>query len=283
MKNYNESPEIPQPVKRPPVLKQIDIPEPPRHTQIQPRCVTCQHFEMCKFRNDYLKTITLLQRVLGDPQVDYELTCRRFDIPGFIGFNLYEWDKYLPQSVDFIDNRGKVIFFAAKFNGINNVNIVYKNDKYYILIKFKFNTENSEYELFSCKEAFYKVPFELVEESIKTIQKGLLEWRNMIIDKPAPPPPPKREIINTTHFSALLNCDIYNWNKKDYETSLKQLVCKYPNGIPMSDDENSDYYHIATFHIENHRVPYPPLDLTIGVVDKPCKPHESVRRRGDIM
>ena len=37
-------------------LTPIEIKEPPRHTQIHPRCYTCKKFPVCNLREDYLKT-----------------------------------------------------------------------------------------------------------------------------------------------------------------------------------------------------------------------------------
>lgn len=280
------------PVPRPPILAPYHEPAPPPHTQIQPRCFTCKHFEMCKFKKDYLKMITLMQNKLGAPQQDFELTNKYITIPKFVGFPFADWDKYLPKEVEFdnSDNKGK--FFSAKFNGINFVNIVYKDCKYYILLEFVYEGEKKEveekilsadpepseedeyvysYKLKSCKEAFYQVPYELNKESEKVIQENLLKWREVIINArmPAPvPPPPRPDIIDTTHFSAQLNCDMYEWNRDSFEDAVEKMNRKYPNGIPIDDDGRA-LYHIKTYHIENAEVPYAPLYME----KPPKKPH----------
>ena len=87
------------PVERPPHLFPIPPQLPPAHTQIQPRCFTCQHFEMCSFKRDYLKTITLLQHDLGSPQKDYELSSNYITIPGFIGLPIINEREYFPKEV----------------------------------------------------------------------------------------------------------------------------------------------------------------------------------------
>lgn len=56
------------------VYEPINIPEPPKHTQVQIRCLNCSHFPTCNIRSDYMKTAMLIQRILGDPQQDYELS-----------------------------------------------------------------------------------------------------------------------------------------------------------------------------------------------------------------
>lgn len=249
-----------KPVERPPYLAPIEPPlTPPKHTQIQPRCFTCKHFEMCKYKKDYLKTITLMQKVLGCPQRDYELISKYITIPEFIGFPIMHQEKYFPKTVTFdnSDDEGKL--FMARFNGINFVNVVYISKKYYILIQLKYDKESELYELKSCKEAFYKTEYTLNKKSLETIQLNLVDWREQAINAVAPPPPQiKPDLINTTHFSASLNCELYDYNNKKFEDSIKELLKKYPHGIPISDDDR-ELYHIATYHCEPYHVPFSPL------------------------
>lgn len=279
------------PVSRPPILAPCHESVPPSHTQIQPRCFTCCHFEMCKYKKDYLKMITIMQKDLGAPQKDYELTNKYIEIPHFVGFPFADWDKYLPKEVIFdnSDNKGKI--FSAKFNGINFVNIVYKDCKYFILLQFVYNAEDKIYELESCKEAFYCVEYELNKKSIEEIQTGLTKWREVIINAkmPAPlPPPPHKDIIDTTHFSASLNCDMYEWNKDSYEDAIKKMIKKYPHGIPI-DENGKALYHIITYHIENGEVPYAPLfveretrQTKYYFPPKPFRPSKPPKRRDDL-
>lgn len=261
---------------KPPVLAPLPHQLPPKHTQVQPRCFTCRHFEMCSFKKDYLKTVTLIQNSLGAPQADYELTDKYIIIPEFIGFPFVNEDKYLPKEVEFDNSDTKGHLFLAKFNGINYVNIVYLEANHYILIKLGYDKTTELYELKSCEEAFYGVKYQLSENSLNEIQVGLIDWREMIVNAPAPLPPPKKDIINTTHFSALLNCDMYDWNKKSFEESIAELSRRFPFGIPV-DEEGCRLYHIATFHIEKEEVPYSPY-----FPPKPPKPKTPPKRRGDM-
>lgn len=269
--------EGPHPVERPAQLFPIPPMIPPKHTQIQPRCFTCTHFEMCSFKKDYLKTLTLVQNDLGSPQMDYEWTNRYITIPGFVGFPLVNQDDYLPKEVIFDNSNNKGRLWLAKFNGINYVNIIYKDLKYYILIQLKYNKESDLYELKSCKEAFYKVDYELNKTSLEEIQLGLVEWREKIINAIMPPPPPKKDIINTTHFSANLNCDMYTWNKQSFDEAVQNLLKKYPHGVPIDENERT-LYHIATYHIAGGEVPYAPLYFSQEKKKKPTLPK---KRRDD--
>ena len=249
------------PTGRTPVPFPIDPPVPPKHTQIAPRCFTCKHFEMCKYKKDYLKTATLIQNDLGDPGFAFELTDKYVTIPGFDGFPLMHEEKYFPHEVIFDNSDHPGILFAAKFNGINFVNVVYKDTKYFILIQLQYDRDSSLYELSSCQEAFYKIPYELNKDSLETIQLNLIEWREVIVNARVPVDfiqPPHKDVINTTHFSAALECDLYEWNKKSFKDSIDELNKNYPKGIPI-DENGHQLYHIATFHVVNGEVPYSPL------------------------
>ena len=277
------------PTKRPPLLAPIPPRIPPKHTQVQPRCFTCKHFEMCAYKQDYLKTVTLLQNCLGAPSFDYEQTTRYITIPEFVGLPIINEDKYFPKEVKFDNSDDVGHLFLSKFNGINFVNVVYKVKKYYILIQLKYNTESELYELKSCKEAFYKVDYELNEKSLEEIQLGLVDWREIIINSPALPPPPKKDIINTTHFSAVLDCDMYEWNRDSFDDAVKKLLKKYPNGIPIGPDGRA-LYHIATYHVAEWEVPYAPLfynevdkkKLVNYIPPQPAKQSKPPKRRGDM-
>lgn len=280
------------PVKNPPMLAPYMPPAPPAHTQVRPRCFTCKHFEMCKYKKDYLKTATLIQNDLGDPAFAYEMTERYVTIPGFDGFPLMNEKDYFPAEVVFdnSDNVGKL--FGAKFNGINFVNVVYKDTKYFILIQLIYDKDSSLYELKKCQEAFYRVPYELNKDSLETIQLHLIEWREVIINTKAPAEwmkPRRTDIINTTHFSAALECDLYEWNRESLDESIEKLKKKYPYGIPI-DEHGRQLYHIATYHVVDGEVPFSPY-YKGEPIPKPPKPFFSPppppkpkpsKRRGDL-
>lgn len=283
--------EDPHPL-HPPVLDKMPPQPPPAHTQIQPRCFTCKHFEMCKYKQDYLKTITLMQNDLGAPARSLELVKHYITIPHFVGFPFFNQDDYFPAEVEFDNSDDKGRLFLARFNGINYVNVIYISRCYYILLELVYNSESELYELHSCKEAFYGVEYQLNKKSLEKIQLSLVDWREMIINTRTPIKPfwHCKDVINTTHFSASLNCDMYEWNKIPFEEAIEKMCRKYPYGIPL-DECGRAMYHIATYHIENGEVPYSPLfygkkpscGLTPYIPPQAvCKPSAPPRRRGDM-
>lgn len=234
-------------------------PIPPKHTQIKPRCFSCKHFEVCNYKIDYLKTLTLIQNSLGatKPNQARELRWGYFDIPEYKGLDIMSPKLYFPEEIQFItpDLKGK--FYASRFNGLPEVSLIYKVKQYYVLLAFKYSKDEGKYLLEKCEEPVYHVEFELSDESLETIQKGLINWRMVAIDAEMPPPPPKMDAINTTHFSAKLECDMYEWNKTAYEDCIRRLIHKYPYGIPL-DEFGRQMYHIATYHLHYGDVPFSP-------------------------
>jgi hypothetical protein len=56
-------------------------------------------------------------------------------------------------------------------------------------------------------EVYYNTPYELDSASVDTIVVGLLLWREEMIEKEKENE--HYDIINTTYFSATLNCRFY--------------------------------------------------------------------------
>lgn len=97
------------------------------------------------------------------------------------------------------------------------------------------------------------------------------------------------DVINTTYFSANLNCDFYEYEKGlTEEEGIRRMIAHYPKGIPCKD---GSYYHLATFHIEPYKVPmYHPENGKVAFapipypvfVPSPCPPrHAHPKRRED--
>lgn len=252
---------------------------PPENTQIKPRCLTCEHFGLCKYCADYLKTITAVQQAIGDPLVSLEVKPEE-KVPDFRGVTIVLWRKYFPVKITLADYDEPLAYNLAKFQSLNEVHILYQTPKNFIVLRFLYNKDEETFELDYCRDAFYqRIDYEVSEDDLVTLKEGLLQWRADQIDskiEPLFPLPPHKDVVNTTHFSAALECDLYQWNHMTFEDAVKYCKTKYPNGIPIDDQ----YYHIATFHVDNRKIPYSPLYL--GVVDKEEKPHPEAQKRRDL-
>lgn len=260
-------------------LSPIRIPEPPPHTQIHPKCFTCKKFPVCNLREDYLKTALLMQRILGDPQRDRELgwfdsRCGR--LPGFKGYNFRHPEEIFPEEVKTTDNEtGK--FLDAKWRSLDIVQFIYMVEEYYVQFDVFWNERKEIFEIKNGHEVYYRIPYELNQDSTILITSQLGVWRNEMEEKEK-----EREhydIINTTYFSANLNCEFYEWERGlTEEEGIKRIIAHYPKGVPCKD---GTYYHLATFHIEPYKVPqYHPENGKVAFapmpypvfVPKPCPP-----------
>lgn len=96
---------------------------------------------------------------------------------------------------------------------------------------------------------------------------------------------PDLDIINTTHFSALLNCDFYKPIRGlTPEEGMKRIIAKFPDGVPCGDGL---YYHLETLHIEPYKrawwnpnagkVAFVPMSYPV-FVPTPCKKKKVFRR-----
>ena len=251
-------------------LTPINIPVPPQHTQIKPRCLTCKSFSVCNVREDYLKTATLIENIFGNPQQDYEY---REDDGTLFGHDFDDPSAYFPETIVWEEHEAH--FMAAKYLDKNLVRCMYNIDNYYVL--FQIFWLNDKFEITKGREFYYGLEFTLPEDASTSICEALKEWRREKEQEEE-----SKEVINTTFFSAVLNCQFYERDKNLTEKQgyeRMRLHCPYPH-----------YHHIATYHCENK--PVKPYDTTFSPVPllypvfvpapprkpKPPKPH----RRDDV-
>jgi hypothetical protein len=99
------------------------------HTKTNPRCFTCKKFPVCNIREDYLKTLSLIEKDLGHPQEDDEIkfffskTCGR-PLPGFEGRNILDYNKYFTIESSVLSEDNKELAAAikeVKFRNKDNV------------------------------------------------------------------------------------------------------------------------------------------------------------------
>ena len=249
-------------------LTPINIPEPPPHTQIPIRCFTCKKFDVCSIKEDYLKTAALIQRVLGDPQEDRELSeLHGKHLCDYRGYNFHKPEDYFPVTITTTTEDETGTYLDAKWRNYDIVQVIYMIDeKYYVMFNIFYDKFDKEFKIEKGREIYYGGTYELSDESRSQILVGLEGWREEMIEKEQENE--KYDVINTTHFSANLNCDFYEGIKGlNQEEGIKKIIKKYPHGVPCRD---GSLYHLATFHIEPYKVPkYHPENGQVAFMPMP--------------
>lgn len=221
---------------------------PPAHTQLLPRCFTCKHFPVCNIREDYLKTAQLIEEVLGAPCESYELYPTPIPVPDFTGIVIENFEEYFPKTVVSTKNK-EGTFYVAKYINSKNIQFMYIFDGYFVLFGAIYNEDASEFDITIGKEICYSIECQLNDTSLDDLQLGLLSFKEDLESQEQK----EMDVINTTYFSAILNCQFYEWEKGlDYYEGIKRIIAEYPCGVPLGEDK---YYHLATFHKENRCIP----------------------------
>lgn len=262
-------------------LTPIDVSIPPPHTQIIPRCATCKKFCVCSIREDYLKTAYLIQQILGDPQDDRELKpCCDYD---FYGCDFEEPEKLFPINIEtkYQGNEDSIIgvFQNAKYIDKDNIRVLYKIDDYLVVFKVEWDEEFSRYQFLDGKEIYYGVIFKIKYSEFDDTE--LQSWRQEQIKKEEENN--DKDIINTTYFSATLNCCFYEQDKTLTEkTGLERLK------LHCDSCCDSQYHHLATHHIEPNKVPcfnptFTPFPILYPVFlpKPPCPPPKDYPQKRD--
>lgn len=225
-----------------------DLPA-PDHTQIKPRCFVCKKFPVCNIREDYLKTAKLIQNILGDPQEDFQLNWDCNCSPIIYGTKIANYSEYFPGKVNLAGQEFPATIKDAAYRNLDFVCIRYcSNEGYYI--DFTAEWKDNQYQISKGKEVYYNLTFELTLSSLNELLDGLNRWRtdNTKEDNNDG----EKEIINTTYFSAVLNCNFYEYEKGlTMEEGIRRIIAEFPDGVPLKD---GSYYHLATFHYENGKV-----------------------------
>lgn len=271
-------------------LVPINIPRPPRHTQIKPRCATCKKFPVCNIREDYLKTAFLIQEILGDPQEDRELRCCDC---GFYGRDLENPSSYLSDALEVINPdetkeeplTGRLQ--AIKYKNINFLQALYNVNGYSVVFKIFWDKAFERYTISDGLELYYNIKFKPVSYSID--DTALQAWRLEMIEKEEEEKSKEKDIINTTFFSAILNCDFYEQDKKLNEKEGWHRMELHWEKIFSKSSCPPIYHHLATYHIEPREVPginskFSPIPILYPVfVPKPSyPPARPPKRRDDV-
>lgn len=255
-------------------LNAIEVITPPSHCCMNILCKTCEKKEVCCVKDDYLKTITLIEQILGNPQIDRELL---ENDEGFTGFNFKD-NSIFPQSIKVYKNNNieeeiDGFLLSAKWASLDVVKFLYKIENYFVLFIFSWDEQFEKFTNDLGYELYYGIQYIMKNNFIEEIVNILSNWRSKRKDEENEN---NIEVINTTFFSASLKCDQY---KKNPNTAIRGTF----------DNLNEDYTHILTYHCEPNKIkPYnAPAQQVIPVypvpVPKgPCKkPPRPPRRRDD--
>lgn len=232
-------------------LTPTNVVKPPKHTQIPIRCENCKKFPICSIREDYIKTAILMQNILGDPQEDLELDIYGCDcgcrIDGFWGYDFEKPSDYFPEEISLTtetsDNVLTGALKEAKYRNKDYISLLYEVQKFLIQIDVMWNMDDEVYDVLDGFEVFYKGKLIVSKDSQTNITEKLPDWRESIIKLEEENK--KLDIINTTHFSARLDCEFYEQDKN--------LKCG--EGWNRMIAECPDYCcHLATYHIEPQKI-----------------------------
>lgn len=260
-------------------LNPIYIKGDPQHTQIEIQCLKCDKREVCSIQSDYRKTVTLIQNILGAPNLDREIL---FCDTGFTGFEFQDITIFpttyavKPLNKDATEAN----FLNARFSSKNTVKFLLKVDEYYVLFIFKYDESFDKYIPDIGRELLYGIPFEMEEESIESLQAPLIEWRRERIEWEKELK--EKDIINTTNFYCQLRC-------KQFSPKRREGIRNPHEFTNNNCCEDADYKHIATYHIEDdkveeaHHCNLPPIGVYPWFIPAPapCPPKRPPVKRGD--
>ena len=280
-------------------LTPIDVEVPPYNTKVHwPQCYTCEKFEICSLRASYLKTLLLIENILGNPQEDLLLQKSRQDVncgcyygnpiekaeeifPATLTFT----KRTLPDGIELSDTvAGK--FISAIYQDFDTVLFKYNAEDFIVVFKAVYNSETKEFDIMDGIEIVYGIIYEFPADSILEVQVELSAWREEMIEKEEEHK--DIDIINTTYFSGQLNCSFFKPIKGlKPEDGVRRIIAEFPDGVPCGDGQ---YYHIETLHIEPNKVPwynpnagkvaFAPIPYPV-FVPAPCK-EKKVYRRDDL-
>lgn len=227
-------------------LNSINITPQPIHTKIAVACEQCSHKCICAFQEDYLKTLTLIQNVLGDPQKDREII---YNDDGFTGYT-FDDNSIFPQEIDVLATNGtepiKGSFLSAKWVSIEKIKFLYKIEDYYVMFIIEWDKNFEKYIYSIGKELYYGIQYTLTEESANAIIEVLNTWKTEADENKNS----ELDVINTTPFSATLSCKYFK---------AGQTYRNLQSNTNHNCDVEGDYQHIATYHIENKQIKPAPM------------------------
>lgn len=258
---------------------------PPPHTQAKIPCCTCGKFDVCSIREDMLKTAYLVQQIMGEPEQNYSI-CE--DDLSFFGHD-FEDTSIFPEEINATDAKDKEVsgkLMAAKFKDKDHIKLLYNINDYHVMFAFIWDEKENKFTPTSGRELYYSILYSLSLTSADEISAAALAWREEMLKKEEETK--DADVINTTYFSASLNCDFYDYQRGlTEEQGWRRIELQYKDKVIPNEIE-----HLLTYHIEPCKVPFNNLKHTIAPMPAlypiylpkpPCPPpHYPPCRRDDI-
>lgn len=265
----------------------INITPPPLNSQVKVPCATCSKFPVCNLRESALKTAYLIQQIMGDPQIDYEI--KECDC-SYVG-RPFEDISFFPETIDAKDTRNNPCtgtIMEAKYKNKDHIQVLYNIDGYYVVISLKWDNEENIYKVSNGKELYYNLKYTINEISKTALSTAPLNWREEMIRKEEDTK--DADVINTTYFSAKIDCSFYEYERGlTEEEGWRRIELQYAKEPVHA---GCGYEHLLTYHIEPKRVPFEdlrhsfapmPVLYPVFIPKKDCPPPKyPPRRRDDI-
>lgn len=144
---------------------------------------------------------------------------------------------------------GKLV--GGTYKDYNTVQATYCIDNFLVVFHLYWDKLLGKFIVSNGTEIYYKLKFILSQESRDLFEnnQNLIDWRTEEIKKEGEE---GKDIINTTYFSVIMNCEFY---QEDKTLTQKDIYKRYRE-ISPKPFEPEDLAHIATYHIEPHQVDY---------------------------
>ncbi len=179
---------------------------------------------------------------------------------------------------------GKLV--AGTYKDYNTVQATYSIDNFLVIFHLYWDKLSGKFLVSNGTEIYYKLKFILSQESKDLFEnnENLIKWRQEEIKKEEEE---GKDIINTTYFSVIMNCEFY---QEDKTLTQKDIYNRYREISPKPFNPEEDLAHIATYHIEPHKVDYLTSNFEPNPVvypvfipkNPPKKAPRPPRRRDDI-
>jgi len=206
--------------------------------KLQVKCFTCSHYTICNLRLGYLKIAKLIHNMF-QPAEQYLIA----PLKPFGDFNsgtLVD-PELVPETIKKATGEVGRLYQARFFGETDTLKLIYLfNGVEFLMCEYSYI--NDIVSQLNNQEGNNETTMELSSE--QNIIAMAIENADEI-EIPFELTNSTGEYVNSTYFSAALNCSFYAQVRGiTYSEAINKLLASYPNGIPM---ENGEYYNLATY------------------------------------